>query len=114
MIDTLHKEYSILIHKTLKCLNIYSSLQTSPLELGDFEFSLVDIQIMSALYPNKENQYNMVTIASELGIAPSTFSKSFSKLTKLGLMENLDTLEGYLSPEDDKCDTDEQLVPVKS
>lgn len=45
MIDTLHKEYSILIHKTLKCLNIYSSLQTSPLELGDFEFSLVDIQI---------------------------------------------------------------------
>lgn len=85
--NKLSKEHTLFIKKSLKCLNLYSSLQTSPLNFNGYEFSLVDIQIMSALYPNKENQYNMITISNELGIAPSTFSKSVSKLTKLGLME---------------------------
>ena len=87
MIKKLHKKHTLLIKKSLKCLNTYSSIQNIPLKIDDYGFSLVDLQIMSALYPNKENQYNMVTISNELGIASSTFSKSVSKLTNLGLME---------------------------
>lgn len=87
MINELNQKHSLLLKKSLKCLNIYSSIQTSPTPVNGYDFSFVDLQILSAFYPNKKNQYNMTTISSELGIAPSTFSKSVSKLTKLGLLE---------------------------
>lgn len=85
--NTLNTKHTLILKKSLKCLNIYSSIQTVSIQLNGFDFSLVDLQILSAFYPNKTNQYNMTTISSELGIAPSTFSKSVSKLTKLGLLE---------------------------
>lgn len=87
MNKTLNLTHSLLLKKSLKCLNIYSSIQTTPIQTNGYNFSLVDMQILTAFYPNKINQYNMVTISCELGIAPSTFSKSVSKLTKLGLLE---------------------------
>lgn len=87
MVNTLSKKQSLIIKKCLRCLNTYSSIQTTSIPFNDYHFSLVDIQVLTAFYPNKENQYNMTTISSELGIAPSTFSKSVSKLTKLGLLE---------------------------
>lgn len=112
MRESLKKQHAQLITRTLKCFNIYSSIQTTSIQLNGYEFSLVDLQILSALYPNKTNQYNMTTISNELGIAPSTFSKSVAKLTKLGLMEkyhknnNKKNIIVWLSPEGEEYYTE--------
>lgn len=80
-------EYTQLMARSLKCSNMYAATQNTIVPMCDYNLTTIDLQVLSSLASNKSEALNMITIAHRLGISKSTFSKSITKMVKLGLVE---------------------------
>lgn len=86
-------KYRSFVASIFRSGNAYAQIVKQPTSGDEVKFGPYEVQIMEHILEYGEQNYNMIWYARQLGMIPSTFSKTVKRLVDKGLVEKYHTSE---------------------